>query len=210
MRNIRSGRKTHRFSTISSSRMRLYGRVCPFNGFPIADCTSSNSMHFCCTFMQSNLVLNHAADRPSENKLVFFFSSMSIAPSDIVPCRACDRSESKEYSIQRLLLGTHTSPGEPNHLMIAEVRLPTEETAIDPRKYDDQRGGASFSHLILDSQPSFCHSPICRHFRKCKKLLGRRAVRARASSRFQIFYRKRLVLTRSGHHRARRFCCWSR
>jgi hypothetical protein len=118
MRNIRSGRKTHRFSTISSSRMRLYGRVCPFNGFPIADCTSSNSMHFCCTFMQSNLVLNHAADRPSENKLVFFFSSMSIAPSDIVPCRACDRSESKEYSIQRLLLGTHTSPGEPNHLMI--------------------------------------------------------------------------------------------
>lgn len=50
-------------------------------------------------------------------------------------------AENKEYSIQRLLLGTHTSGDEQNHLMIAEVRLPLEEAAIDPRKYDDQTGG---------------------------------------------------------------------
>lgn len=53
---------------------------------------------------------------------------------------SCFRSANNEYYIQRLLLGTHTS-GEPNHVMIAEVKLPLEDTPIDPRKYDDQRGG---------------------------------------------------------------------
>jgi hypothetical protein len=50
-------------------------------------------------------------------------------------------SDNKEYATHRLLLGTHTSDGEPNHLMVAEVKLPTDDTPIDPRKYDDQRGG---------------------------------------------------------------------
>lgn len=44
------------------------------------------------------------------------------------------------FSIQRLLLGTHTAPGDKNHLMIAEVKIPTDEAAFDARKYDDQRG----------------------------------------------------------------------
>jgi histone-binding protein RBBP4 len=48
-------------------------------------------------------------------------------------------ASTNEYYIQRLLLGTHTS-GEPNHVMIAEVKLPLDDTPIDPRKYDDQRG----------------------------------------------------------------------
>jgi len=41
----------------------------------------------------------------------------------------------KDYSVQRLILGTHTSDNEQNHLMIAEVRLPLEDTEIDARKY---------------------------------------------------------------------------
>lgn len=44
------------------------------------------------------------------------------------------------YSVQKLLLATHTAPGDKNHLMIAEVRIPTDETAFDARKYDDQKG----------------------------------------------------------------------
>jgi len=47
---------------------------------------------------------------------------------------------SKEYSVQRLILGTHTSDQEQNYLMIAEVNLPLDETNIDARKYDDQKG----------------------------------------------------------------------
>jgi len=50
------------------------------------------------------------------------------------------RVENKESSVQRLLLGTHTSDAEQNYLMIAEVHLPLEDTAIDARKYDDQKG----------------------------------------------------------------------
>eukprot|EP00252_Welwitschia_mirabilis_P023960 TRINITY_DN6926_c0_g1_i1.p1 TRINITY_DN6926_c0_g1~~TRINITY_DN6926_c0_g1_i1.p1 ORF type:complete len:429 (+),score=97.16 TRINITY_DN6926_c0_g1_i1:23-1309(+) len=39
-----------------------------------------------------------------------------------LPCR----QESSSYVIEKLILGTHTSNEEPNHLMIAEVHLPSE------------------------------------------------------------------------------------
>jgi histone-binding protein RBBP4 len=50
-----------------------------------------------------------------------------------------DKTESKDHSTHKLLLGTHTS-GEPNHIIIAEVKLPLDDTPVDPRKYDEQRG----------------------------------------------------------------------
>ncbi|GAB5358868.1 hypothetical protein AAMO2058_000496000 [Amorphochlora amoebiformis] len=46
----------------------------------------------------------------------------------------------KDYSVQRLILGTHTSDNEQNHLMFAEVRLPLEDTEIDARKYEEKNG----------------------------------------------------------------------
>eukprot|EP00026_Physarum_polycephalum_P009356 Phypoly_transcript_09477.p1 GENE.Phypoly_transcript_09477~~Phypoly_transcript_09477.p1 ORF type:complete len:444 (+),score=86.28 Phypoly_transcript_09477:166-1332(+) len=46
----------------------------------------------------------------------------------------------KEFSVQRLVLGTHTSDAEQNYLMIAKVHLPLDDANIDPRKYDDQKG----------------------------------------------------------------------
>lgn len=48
--------------------------------------------------------------------------------------------QNKEFSVQRLILGTHTSDAEQNYLMIARVHLPVEDTPIDTRKYDDQKG----------------------------------------------------------------------
>jgi WD40 repeat protein len=45
-----------------------------------------------------------------------------------------------DYAEHRLILGTHTADGEQNHLCLAVVRLPTEDTEIDARKYDDERG----------------------------------------------------------------------
>lgn len=51
-----------------------------------------------------------------------------------------ERFEDKEYSVQRLVLGTHTSEGEQNYLQIATVRLPLENTKVDNRKYDEEKG----------------------------------------------------------------------
>jgi hypothetical protein len=47
------------------------------------------------------------------------------------------RSDSRECSIHKILLGTHTSDSEPNYLMVADVLLPNPETEIDARKYND-------------------------------------------------------------------------
>lgn len=44
------------------------------------------------------------------------------------------------YSKQQLILGTHTSEGEQNYLMRAEVHLPLEDTETDNRGYDEERG----------------------------------------------------------------------
>ena len=54
----------------------------------------------------------------------------------------CDRPEGKDYSIHRLILGTHTSD-EQNHLLIASVQLPNEDAQFDAAHYDNEKGGAS-------------------------------------------------------------------
>jgi histone-binding protein RBBP4 len=48
--------------------------------------------------------------------------------------------EGKDYSVHRLILGTHTSGEEQNHLVIANVQLPAEGAALNERKYDDEKG----------------------------------------------------------------------
>lgn len=47
--------------------------------------------------------------------------------------------EGKDYSVQELILGTHTSENEPNYLMRCEVQLPLEDTELDARQYDEER-----------------------------------------------------------------------
>lgn len=73
-----------------------------------------------------DLVMTHALEWPS--------LSVQWLPS-------CHTSAGDDYSVHKLLLGTHTSGSEQNHLMIAEVRLPLEDTEIDARKYDDETQG---------------------------------------------------------------------
>eukprot|EP00808_Paulinella_micropora_P010898 g53579.t1 len=67
-----------------------------------------------------DIVMTHALEWPS--------LTVQWLPDKVTP-------QGKDYSIQRMILGTHTSEGEPNHLMIAEVRLPLDETEIDLRKF---------------------------------------------------------------------------
>lgn len=51
-----------------------------------------------------------------------------------------DEPAGKDYSSQRLIVGTHTSENEPNYLMLAQVQLPLEDSENDARQYDDERG----------------------------------------------------------------------
>lgn len=53
-----------------------------------------------------------------------------------------DVQEGKDFSKQKLILGTHTSENEQNFLMIAEVQLPLEDSELDARQYEDERGEA--------------------------------------------------------------------
>lgn len=50
------------------------------------------------------------------------------------------RLEGKDYTVQKLLLGTHTSSDEQNHLVIANVKLPNDESQVDASRYDSERG----------------------------------------------------------------------
>jgi WD40 repeat protein len=51
-----------------------------------------------------------------------------------------EQPEGKDYSVQRLLLGTHTSEDEPNYLQIATVQLPHFDGEQDARRFDEERG----------------------------------------------------------------------
>lgn len=53
------------------------------------------------------------------------------------------RAVEKDFDEHRLILGTHTSGDETNFLMIANVRLPSEDAEIDARQYNEARGGAN-------------------------------------------------------------------
>ncbi|KAG3109472.1 Histone-binding protein [Phytophthora idaei] len=70
-----------------------------------------------------DLVMTHALEWPS--------LSVQWLPNS-------HTSAGDDFSVHKLLLGTHTSGAEQNHLMVAEVRLPLEDTEIDARKYDEE------------------------------------------------------------------------
>lgn len=58
-------------------------------------------------------------------------------------------TEGANFTQQRLLLGTHTSSDEQNYLMVADVRLPKEDTEIDARKFDEEQGGKNHITLLV-------------------------------------------------------------
>jgi hypothetical protein len=58
------------------------------------------------------------------------------------------RPEGKDFSIHRLVLGTHTSD-EQNHLVIASVQLPNDDAQFDASHYDSEKGGRNFFCLFV-------------------------------------------------------------
>ena len=47
----------------------------------------------------------------------------------------------KDYTVHRMILATHTSGEDNNHLQIATVHLPKPQSELNLDKYDDERGG---------------------------------------------------------------------
>ena len=82
-----------------------------------------------------DLVMTHALEWPS---LTVQWLPDSHKPID------------KEVTVNKMILGTHTTAPETNYLMIAEVSLPLPETEIDARKYDDEKGEVvSFNSILF-------------------------------------------------------------
>ncbi|KAJ2514500.1 Histone acetyltransferase type B subunit 2, partial [Coemansia sp. RSA 2049] len=51
-----------------------------------------------------------------------------------------ERPEGKDYTLQRLLLGTHTSDNEQNYLQIAQVQVPRDDAGADHHKLNPETG----------------------------------------------------------------------
>ncbi|KAJ2160904.1 Histone acetyltransferase type B subunit 2 [Coemansia sp. RSA 552] len=51
-----------------------------------------------------------------------------------------ERPEGKDYTVQRLLLGTHTSDNEQNYLQIAQVQVPRDDVSPDQHKMNPDTG----------------------------------------------------------------------
>ncbi|KAJ7363702.1 retinoblastoma binding protein [Desmophyllum pertusum] len=49
------------------------------------------------------------------------------------------KPEGKDYSVHRIILGTHTSD-EQNHLVIASVQVPNDDAQLDTSHYDSEKG----------------------------------------------------------------------
>lgn len=55
-------------------------------------------------------------------------------------CVYHDRPEGKDYSLHKLVLGTHTCD-EQNHLVIASVKLPNNDALLDASHCDIEKEG---------------------------------------------------------------------
>ena len=70
-----------------------------------------------------DLVMTHAIEWPS-------LTTTWLPDKEVVADR--------DYSVQRLVLGTHTSGADQNHLLLAQVRLPLESALVSARGYADE------------------------------------------------------------------------
>ena len=72
-----------------------------------------------------DLVMTHALEWPSLT--VQWLPEVTKTPGE-------------DLEVHKMILGTHTSAGEQNHLMVANVDLPSPDAEVDARKYDDEKG----------------------------------------------------------------------
>ena len=70
-----------------------------------------------------DLVMTHALEWPSLT--VQWLPEVTKTPGE-------------DLEVHKMILGTHTSAGDQNHLMVANVDLPRPDAEVDARKYDDE------------------------------------------------------------------------
>lgn len=124
MKSTKSGRRTLRFSMTWSWPMPWSGPAWLPSGYLM----SQGGYHFDSTMADDKLYLKWGS----------FFLSRFL--DDWITCVYHDRPEGKDYSVHRLVLGTHTSD-EQNHLVIASVQLPNDDAQFDTSHYDSEKGG---------------------------------------------------------------------
>lgn len=112
---------------VANEEYKVSPNLCDPHGADIADAGSTTQIWKKNSPFLYDLVITHALDWPS---LTLQWFPDKETPAD------------KDYTVHRLLLGTHTSDDEPNHVLIAQVRLPKLEEPLDSGKYDDTTGGA--------------------------------------------------------------------
>jgi len=98
------------------------------------------------TATQKLILGTDMSERAQKHRIVAGVS----CPPLILKLTACIETESdlqekqmdgeKKTAKQKLILGTHTSEGEQNYLMIAEVALPTVDNEAEAAQYDEERG----------------------------------------------------------------------
>jgi hypothetical protein len=76
-----------------------------------------------------------------------------------------DSVPGSSYANHNLLLGTHAGASEVNHVIVASILLPLEEAECDPRKYDDETGGACV--MLVCERVGLATRPGVAHLRDC-------------------------------------------
>lgn len=66
------------------------------------------------------------------------------------------RPEGKDYTVHRLVLGTHTSD-EQNHLVIASVQVPNDDAQFDASHYDSEKGGELHYNCFSQTEIFSCY-----------------------------------------------------
>jgi len=84
------------------------------------------------------LLLNGFLELRLRTSLSLSLSSSFLRKNDDDQHAHTCRSDNNNYTEQQVILGTHTSDGEQNHLMLATVRLPHIDQEIDARQYNDE------------------------------------------------------------------------
>ena len=104
-----------------------------------------------------DLVVTHALEWPS--------LTVQWLPDRVEP-------PGKDYSVQKLILGTHTSENEQNYLMIAEVQV-----RLTRRNTTNRPGGICVTRLILLLANERLGAAVCVHHPPCHPLSQRGGVR---------------------------------
>lgn len=131
----------------------LYGNALP----PLITAASAVFGLTGCSFAYADLVITHALEWPSLTvqwlPVTYYYQDTGLRLLLIVKVLNAyaylsntatlitqDKVEvpDSRYSKQKMLLGTHTSEEEQNHLLLAEVHLPTEESELSSAQYDEE------------------------------------------------------------------------